>query len=228
MIGSRNKNLFWFYCDLTKTLPKLNNKKTQKQKQDKTNKKQQLKTQQIHISLQLYNICSNVCWELLSRSTSRVPAMLTMLPKVFLSASVLNSQTGQFWLKSTVLQAGLSRVTARLSRQIKDTVKLSCLAMPLRGDYFYSHRAVKVSTLLLILLPMIYALSVTSWWTLCLSLSIDGWRWSGWYCYPAQHQWDWRVLCQVAFTYNDRADCFSVKFLFYPDHHTKKRFLTVQ
>ena len=84
--------------------------------------------------------------------------MLTVLPKVLLSASVLNSQIGQ----STTLQAGLSRVTARLSRQTKDTTKLSCLAMPKRGDYFYSHRAVKVSTLLPILSPIISALPVTS------------------------------------------------------------------
>ena len=112
------------------TISKIIKRTKTKQNKHKTT----TKTQQIHISLQLYNIisCNNVYWELLSRSTSRVPAMLTMLPKVLLSTSVLNSQIGQFWLKSTVLHAGLSRVTARLSRQTKDTVKLSCLAVPIR------------------------------------------------------------------------------------------------
>ena len=40
-----------------------------------------------------------------------------------MSLGVLSSQTGQFWLKSTALQAGLWEVRARLSRQATDTMK---------------------------------------------------------------------------------------------------------
>ena len=56
--------------------------------------------------------------------------MLTMLPKVPLSTSVLNSQIGQSCLKSTTPQAGLSRMAARLSLHPKDTVALFCEAIP--------------------------------------------------------------------------------------------------
>ena len=56
--------------------------------------------------------------------TSNAPESLAVCLKAVVSAGVKISHTGQTMVKSTVLQAGLPGVRARLSRQASGTVKL--------------------------------------------------------------------------------------------------------
>ena len=58
------------------------------------------------------------------RITSTAPTILTTVLKEVVSIGILSSQTGQSWSKSTVLQAGLPEMRARLLRQASDTAKL--------------------------------------------------------------------------------------------------------